>query len=378
MLETAGVAIIGGGVIGLSVARALALRGVSKVTVLERGGLGGEASSAAAGMLAPQAEADSADDFFQLACKSRDMYAEFAAALLEETGIDVELEPTGTFYVGFTSADVAENEKRLEWQTKAGLRVEKVDFSDARRLEPAIAENVRSVLSFPNDVQVENRRLISALSESAKRYNISIVTGVTVESILFERDKVAGLQTSRGSISTDTVVVASGAWSSFLLNSDRRLPDIRIEPIRGQMICFESAPRLTQHVIYSPRGYLVPRKDGRLLAGSTSESVGFDKRVTVSGIHSILSHAMEIAPLVADLPITDFWAGLRPRARDGLPVLGPCAEIDGLFFAGGHYRNGILLAPITGELLADAIMEKNISSMLTAFAPDRFSLIRVN
>ncbi len=378
MRETADVAIIGGGVIGLTIARALARRGVASVTVLERGSLGGEASSAAAGMLAPQAEADADDDFFQLACKSRDIYSEFAAALFEETGIDIELEVTGTLYVGFTSADAAEIEKRFEWQRKAGLAVEKVNVLEARRIEPAIAENVRAVLSFPRDVQVENRRLVSALSESAKRYSVSIFTGVTAESILIERDKVVGLQTSRGFLSSGKVIVASGAWSSFFINSDKRLPEVHIEPVRGQMISFESSPRLTRHVIYSPRGYLVPRMNGRLLAGSTMESVGFDKRVTASGMYSILSQTIEISPLVAGLPIADFWAGLRPRASDGLPVLGPCAEIEGLFYASGHYRNGILLAPITGELVADAVVGRRISPISAAFAPERFNLMNVN
>src|SRR6266540_7158844 len=144
------------------------------------------------------------------------------------------------------------------------------------------------------------------------------------------------------------------------------------------MISFESSPRLTRHVIYSPRGYLVPRMNGRLLAGSTMESVGFDKRLTASGMYSILSQTIEISPLVAGLPIADFWAGLRPRASDGLPVLGPCAEIEGLFYATGHYRNGILLAPVTGELIARAIVDGVFPPSLGIFSPDRFGLVSVN
>jgi len=147
------------------------------------------------------------------------------------------------------------------------------------------------------------------------------------------------------------------------------------------MVCFDStdsSPSIARHVIYSPRGYLVPRRDGRVLAGSTTEQSGFDKEVTASGVHSILSNALEISPRISDLPLIGVWAGLRPRAQDSLPVLGPCAEIRGLVFATGHYRNGILLAPLTGELIAGAIVDNLVSSELSAFSPDRFAIVGAN
>jgi len=174
------------------------------------------------------------------------------------------------------------------------------------------------------------------------------------------------------------VVIAAGAWSSLLQFPGKELRRISIEPVRGQMLCFESHPRLARHVIYSPRGYLVPRLDGRVLAGSTSDVVGFDKRVTAAGVHSILTVALEISPAVSALPLVDCWAGLRPRAPDNLPVLGPCAEIDGLFISSGHYRNGILLAPISAELLADAITTGSIPKAMEAFVPDRFGALLTN
>ena len=147
----------------------------------------------------------------------------------------------------------------------------------------------------------------------------------------------------------------------------------RVEPVRGQMLCFESNPRAFRHVIYSPRGYLVPRLDGRLLAGSTTEHAGFDASVTGAGVHSISKHALEIGPIVGSLPLQDAWAGLRPRATgDDLPVLGGSAEVGGLYYATAHYRNGILLAPLTGELLADEIMTGKRPPLLEAFTPDRF------
>ena len=370
MRSSAEVVIVGGGVIGLTVARELALRGVRDVCLIERESLGAEASFAAAGMLVPQVEADGQDDFFALACRSRDLYPSFAAALRDETGIDVELDTTGTLYLALNEHDQTEIEKRYYWQTQSGLPVELLTASAARELEPCISEATHGALLFPKDIQVENRRLLSALANSVARLGVTTITETNVESIIVEGHRVKGVQTTRGAVSCATVALAAGTWSSFIQHALLS----PIEPVRGQMVCLESKPQLTRHVIFSPRGYIVPRQDGRLLTGSTSERVGFAKSVTAGGISSILVSAQEISPPIARLPIVDTWAGLRPCSADGLPVLGPCGEIDGLFYATGHYRNGILLAPVTGELIAAAIVEGVTSSLLTPFRADRFLL----
>jgi len=373
----ADVAIIGGGVIGLTIARALAHRGAGDICLIERNGLGQEASFAAAGMLAPQAEADSQDDFFELACRSRDLYPNFAASLRDETGIDIELDTTGTLYLALTNHDLVDIEKRYEWQTAAGLAVEKLTPSQAQVLEPCINENVLGALRFPLDLQVENRRLLSALTNSVVNLGVSLLSGTTVESLRIEKDRVTGVVTSRGIINSPSVVIAAGTWSSFIrFSAGVEKPELVIEPVRGQMISFDARPQVTRHVIYSPRGYIVPRQDGRLLAGSTSERAGFAKQVTAGGINTILKNALEISPSVAALPIVDTWAGLRPRAPDNLPVLGPCVEIGGLFYATGHYRNGILLAPVTGELITEAVVAGVTSPLLGPFSPSRFDLVR--
>jgi len=372
----AGVAIVGGGVIGLAVARELARRDIRDITLIERGNLGTEASFAAAGMIAPQAEADSQDQFFNLLCRSRDLYPSFAESLRDETGIDIELETTGTLYLAFSEHDQNELDARYDWQTQAGLPVEKLSNLEARTLEACIAPNVSGALRFPLDIQVENRRLLAALSNSVEKLGVRVVTGTNVESIQIDRDRVTGVQTSAGLVSTSTVVVAAGTWTSFIA-ANRPISIPKVEPVRGQMVCLTAIPQLTRHVIYSPRGYLVPRKDGRLLSGSTSEAAGFAKAATAGGIESILSHANEISPSVSGLPIADLWAGLRPRTTDGLPVLGACDEIEGLIYATGHYRNGILLAPFTAQLTADAI-ERGPVAELAPFSPNRFSLINVS
>jgi glycine oxidase len=374
--ETAEVVVIGGGVIGLMIARQLVLRGLKDVTLIERGSLGAEASYAAGGILAPQAEADRADDFFRLSCQSRDLYPALASSLLAETGVDIELERSGTLYLAFTDEDEGELEKRYEWQAQAGLEVQKLAAADTRALESCVSENVRAALHFPLDIQVENRRLLTALIKANEESGVRLVTGVGVESVNVEHEQVSGLTTSQGSISTRRVVLAGGAWTSSI--SIRHAASggwrsVKIQPVRGQMICFQTKPRLARHVLYSPRGYLVPRLDGRLLAGSTTEHVGFSKEVTVGGVAKILSQAIEIASALRTLPIAESWAGLRPRAEDDLPVLGP-SEIAGLFYATGHYRNGILLAPITAQLIAEAILGNVVSPLLNRFAPDRFAM----
>jgi glycine oxidase len=226
---------------------------------------------------------------------------------------------------------------------------------EARECEPCIAEATRGALRFPKDIQVENRRLLSALANSVKNLGVEIATQTSVDSLIIEGNRVRSVRTSRGVISCATAVIAAGTWSSFIKTTPHS-PLPTIEPVRGQMVCLEAKPQLTRHVIYSPRGYLVPRQDGRLLAGSTSEHAGFAKCVTAGGVATILRNALEISAAISDLPVVDTWAGLRPRAADGLPVLGPCGEIDGLFCATGHYRNGILLAPLTGELISEAII----------------------
>jgi glycine oxidase len=328
-------------------------------------------------MLAPQAEADGTDAFFELACASRELYPGFAESLLEETGTDIELERTGTLYLAFTEKDEEEIGHRYSWQRRAGLRVERLTGDEARLLEPKLAPGVRAALRFPLDVQAENRRLISALAASVEKHGVRLLTETHVKSVLTERGRVVGVETSRGKIRAPSAVVACGAWTSFLDGADKGLSAVSIEPVRGQMLCFETGARVVHHVIYSPRGYIIPRLDGRLLAGSTTEHAGFSKRVTLGGLKTIAASALEIAPAIENLPLLDSWAGLRPRSPDDWPVMGASVETEGLFYATGHYRNGILLAPLTGELIAEQITTGVTPPLLQAFSPERFTYARI-
>ena len=383
-LGTADVAVVGGGVAGLASARELARRGLS-VAVLDDRREGG-ASRAAAGMLAPQAEADRADELFELLCASRDMYSDFTAAVSAESGIDVELDFKGTLYLALSEEDEEEAGRRFLWQSRAGLRVERLTGGQARELEPNVSPLVRSALFFPRDWQVESRRLVVALDAAAERLGVRIVRGTEARGVRVASGRAAGVVTSEGTLDAGAVVFAAGAWNSrlhkFEGGAERALnDDPEVEPVRGQMLCFrqpDAQTPLLRYVVYGARGYVVPRRDGRLLAGSTTEHTGFDCRVTEEGAASVAARAAELAPAVASLAVADSWAGLRPRAADGLPVLGESADVRGLFYAAGFYRNGILLAPAAGRIVADLLTGRPAGlppRTLEAFSPARFQRV---
>lgn len=368
------VAVIGGGIIGLSLARALKKRGANSIAVIESNNeVGIEASWAAGGMLAPQSEADQANAFFKLACASRDLYSSFAEELLEETGIDIELEKTGTLYLAFSEEDFNNIERRYGWQTNAGLQVEKLTANEARGMEPLVSENVSGALRFPEDVQVENRLLVKALKMSCEKFVVEILTDTKVNALLIENKQITGVETSKGIVRAEKIIIACGAWVSFLKFTGDSIQTPEIEPVRGQMLCFKASNSgKIRHVIYSPRGYVVPRLDGRIIAGSTSERAGFEKQVTCEGIHAITEIAIEIAPPLGRFPLVDYWSGLRPTSSDRMPIIGASGNVKGLYYAAGHYRNGILLAPITAELLTEEIASGNKQTLLKDFAPDKF------
>jgi glycine oxidase len=368
---SAEVLVIGGGIIGLSIARALAQSGASRVCVIEKNEFGQEASWAAGGILAPQVEADQDDDFFQLACASRDLYPGFVHAVQDESGIDVGFDSTGTIYVAFTEKEQDEFRARWEWQRSRGLSIEWLTGDEVRQQERSISPNVRCALRFPHDYQVENRRLVEALLVANARAGVRLIPECGAEALRIENSHVLGVETTRGFIAASSVVLAAGSWSSSI-KSTVPLPSIDVTPVRGQMLCFKPETPMAHHVIYSGRGYLIPRSDGRLLAGSTTEEAGFDKRVTDAGTKAIRSMAEEIVPALESVPVFEAWAGFRPRAQDGLPVLGPLRGVQGLFYATGHYRNGILLAPVTAKLIAEAIVSGATPALLLPFLPDRF------
>lgn len=364
--------IIGGGVIGLSIARELNMCGVRKIAVVDRGLAGREASWAAAGMLAPQAEADQADEFFHFCSESRDSYPQLAEELRNETGIDIELDRSGTLHAAFTDSDVSEIEKRFEWQKNAGLNVEKLSSEETLSTEPFLSPDVLESLFFPNDWHVENRKLIAALLEYSRLHGIDIIENASVQNLLVENSRIIGAETDSARLFAGSTILATGAWTSLITIGDSPL-GLAVKPVRGQMIGFDTGDRRLQKVVYSGRGYLVPKAAGRILAGATVEDVGFERGVTESGIRSLRQMALEIAPGLGKLEVKESWAGLRPFSPDGLPVVGAISGIENLTVATAHYRNGILLAPLTAKIVAAKIAETSESPYLSIYSPDRFA-----
>jgi glycine oxidase len=366
------VLIIGGGVIGLALARELYKKGLRRITLLDRGKIGKEASFAAAGMLAPQAESDAPDKFLRFCSESNRLYPQFAEELFDETGVDIELDSSGTLYLAFTDEDAGDIRRRFEWQKNARLNVEHLTALETRKAEPFVSPDVLESLFFPNDRQVENRKLLYALQKFAEINGIEIRENTEVGNLLTENGKTIIAETVDEKFAAEKVVLTTGAWTSLIKTDEFILPQIK--PIRGQMISFSSVKRMFSKVIYSPRGYLVPRADGRILAGATVEDAGFDKSVSAEGIAFLRDHALEIAPSLVNLEIRESWANLRPFAADGLPVLGALTTSENLFIATAHYRNGILLAPLTAKIMADKIAENKDSDHLGSFGPHRFRI----
>lgn len=361
------VIVIGAGIVGLSSARILAARG-SRVLVVERRRVGAEASSAAAGILSPQAEAEVDSPLLPLALKARDYHLKLAPALEDETGIGVDHSSRGLLELAFTEEQEGALEKRMTWQRARGLSVETLGSEEVREAEPNVSRGVRRALFIPGDHRVDNVRLTRALAASAVGRGAAILSGRPVTGLLVEGGRVAGVMAGNETLRAPVVVNAMGAWAGLLAGDPLPPP---VEPVRGQIVAFEMAPALLHRVIYSRRGYLVPRGDGRILAGSTSERAGFDKSVTAAGLHAILEIALEIAPLLADVRVSDAWAGLRPGTPDALPILGT-GLIPGLFHAAGLYRNGILLGPLVGEIVAGLVLGEAPPLDLTPFSVTRF------
>lgn len=358
--------IIGGGVIGLSLAREFHKKGFNEIKILEKGSVGQEASWAAAGMLAPQAETNQADDFFRFCNESNKLYPNFAAELLDETDVDIELDKNGTLYLAFNENDVTEIRQRYDWQTKAGLEVEHLTARETHQLEPFVSPDSLESLFFPNDCQVENRKLLKALRKYIELNGIEILEQTEVKNLISENGKIKAVETSKDEkFSADVYVLATGAWTSLIKAESLKIP--KVQPMLGQMVSFHTAKRLFTRVIYSPRGYIVPRKLGKILAGATVEDVGFENETTDSGIEFVCENAFEISPSLENLPIDEKWSGLRPFCADGLPILGKIPDAENLIIATGHFRNGILLAPLTAKILAEKIIDGKDSEFLKTF-----------
>ena len=360
------VVVVGGGVVGCAVALRLVSAG-ARCTVVERSVPGAEASSAAAGILAPQAEGDGPGAFLDLCLRSRSLYPGFVDEVEALSGMRVGFRRSGVLHLAFTEATLERLRVRVGGQRKAGLSAEVLDTKAVLGLEPNVSPDVLGAALFPEDGSVDNRLLMRALSMAAARSGAHFVTG-HVRGLLEASGRTSGVDVDGERLAAGAVVVAAGAWTGLVPGSG--LSPRQVRPARGQMVMLRSRLPALERVAFSDEGYLVARADGHLLAGSTVEFQGFAKEVTAAGLRHILGVALRMVPSLADVPVVETWAGLRPFTEDRLPVLGP-GPLPGLFLASGHFRNGILLAPVTAELLAQAVFTHTPALPLEPFRWNR-------
>ena len=358
--------VVGAGLIGLGVAHELARRGLT-VTVFDRDEPARAASWAGAGMLAPFSEATPDAELVALGRESLAMYPEFAADLHERSGVDVRLRRDGTLHVALDDAHLAGLAAHAETFRANGGEVALLDRTQTLAREPFLAKHLAGALYVANEAQVDNRRLGRALLAACRGLGVRFER---IEAIALEADarRVRGLRTPRGFTAAATVVNAAGAWAGALAG----VPDaarVAVRPIAGEMLAL-AVPEGAMHAqVWLGHRYLVPRDDGRLLVGATVEERGFDARVTAAGMHDLLDAALAAAPALAAFAVVETWAGLRPGSHDGRPYLGATA-LDGYVVATGHYRNGILLTPITARLIADLVVDGR-AERLAPFSPQR-------
>jgi glycine oxidase len=370
--------VVGAGICGLGIGWYLARAG-HPVTVFERGEAGLGATWAAAGMLAPQVEAEPGEErLLRLLLEARDMWPDFARQLEDASGIDIDYRTEGTLVVA-RDRDEAE---RLRWQYDfqrgLGLDLAWLSGPEAREREPHLARTVTAAVFSPLDHQVDNRKLARALRAAFLRAGGELRERAEVLEILTDGGRVGGVRFARPRLgpawmAADTVVLAAGAWSRDIAGlPDRLRPPVR--PVKGQMLAVQmpaGAP-LLRHVVWGPAIYLVPRRDGRLLVGATVEERGFDTALTAGGMLDLLREAWETVPGIYELPIAETWVGLRPTSRDDAPILGESA-MPGLLFATGHHRNGILLGPLTARAISELILSGEAPASIRPFGPDRFT-----
>ena len=361
--------IVGGGAIGCAIAYYLSRAGV-QTTVLDRGRIGMEASNAAAGMLAPLSEAHGVGPMLDLGLASLRIFPTLAPELQEATGIDLEFRVTGILRVAFTPKDAQELRQQEQWQGSLGLPLDWLDQALVRELEPRLSPKIVAGLLSSEEAQVSNQNLTLAFARAAAARGATLRERTPVTSLITSDGRATAVRTPQGRVAAGHVVLAAGAWTGRLA---RRLGlDVPVRPVRGQMLALGGMVTPIHTIVSGPRGYLVPRANGLVFAGATVEEVGFRPRTTLRGLREVRRAAIEIVPQLAQAQAQFTWAGLRPGSADELPILGPLPGLENVIVASGHYRNGILLSPITGQLIAQAIIEGRPSEALAPFSPARF------
>jgi len=342
--------VIGGGAIGLLTARELHKNGVD-VILIERGALGGESSWAGGGIISPLYPWRYQDSVNILAQHSKTLYPDLVAELEDESGVDSQLLTSGLLVA---DKDKIENAKK--WSQQWSVNMEHItSASMLHNIEPTLSKNIEEGLWLPDIMQVRNPVFVKALKGSFDALKIAYLENTEVLEIMMQNDCVTGVRIDEKVISAERVIVAGGAWSAGLIKG---LKKIDVEPVKGQMIMFKGEPNLVRRIVLSQGHYIIPRRDGHVLAGSTLEKAGFDKATSETALRQLRADAVSLVPALANLEIERQWAGLRPGTENGIPYICEIEEIRGLYVHAGHYRNGIVLGPASAQLLVELIQGK--------------------
>jgi len=363
------VVVIGAGAIGTSIGYQLARAG-AKVMIVDRGQVGREATGASAGMITAYRLRGIPEPFAALASESARLFPALAEELKDRTGMDIGYRRAGRLQVAFDEA--AEQQIRSErgWLTDQGAVVPWLDQVAALDLEPALNPAVRAAIYHADEYQLLPLSFAQALARAAADLGAVVREGLAIDRLVIEGDRVVGVAVGQEIVPAGQVVIANGAWAGSW-SAQLELP-IPIRPIRGQLVALRTPGTALRTVIDAGDGYALTKPDGSTIVGTTVEDAGFDARPTTAGVASLLNLAPQLAPRLADATVAAAWAGLRPGTADGLPLIGRLTRWRGVLLAGGHFRHGILLAPITGELIADVVAGRRARLALDAFDPDRF------
>ena len=366
--------VVGAGLIGSAIALRLTQDGL-RVALLEKNVPGREASWAGAGMLSPAPDAPAAIPVVPFGRASLSLYPQFIGEVEEISGRSVGYRRDGAIELLFSADAERELSTLIALHHALGLPSEPLPVDEAIKMEPGLTRRARAAAYFPYEACVDNRALTEALLAAVSKSGVELFPGTNVREVVIDHGRCAGVRSENGSFfAAQEVIVAAGAFCGFL---EGIVPRLATRPIRGQMVALQSH-RPIRHVVRSERGYVVPRDAAvpqRLVTGSTLEDAGFEKCVTAGGVEKILSTAQELIPQLANAEVVDTWCGLRPDTPDHLPLLGP-AGVEGLTIATGHYRNGILLTPITAKLVREWITQKSVSMDWEIFNPLRFAEAR--
>ncbi|MEA1675333.1 glycine oxidase ThiO [Nitrospirillum sp. BR 11163] len=367
------VVVIGAGCIGLSIAWRLAAAGCA-VDIYDRGTAGRGATHAAAGMLAAAVETEPGEQaLLPLTLDSQRRWPAFAAELEAYSGLPVDLRTDGTVQVALTRDDVEVLRSGFEFQRSLGLNVAWLNGAQVKEREPWLNPRAAAGVLGADDGQVDNRKLAVALKAAALKAGARLHEGAAVEALSVTAGRTDGVVVDGALKPADVVALAAGAWSRQLPGlPEGAVPPVR--PVKGQMLALRMDPAqpLLRHVVWPPKCYLVPRLDGRLIVGATTEDKGWDDHLTAGGVLALLEAAWRALPGVEELPIEEMWVGHRPGSRDDAPILGPVPNVAGLVMATGHHRNGILLTPGTADLVADHILTGRVDPLLAPFGIGRF------